>query len=93
MISATKEYAKILEKEGYKFDTKSTYNSVLEQTLMKNKSTIESLGSFQKSVLLNATKSKAKNLELIKSWSSSESLEYTSLYEELAEVLVKYGKR
>jgi hypothetical protein len=59
--------------------------------LMMDKATTEALSSFQITVLKNATRSKEKNLELIKTWATSQSLEDTPMYDQLAETMQKYG--
>lgn len=84
--------SKKLEAEGYKFDTKENLKIISKSYLILNKKLNSNLKSFQEIVFKNATRSKDKNLELIKKWAASESIEYSPRFEELAITLKKYDK-
>lgn len=79
-------------KQNFKFDSPDIIKKKGESFLMMNNETTSALSSFQSEVLKNATKSKEKNLELIKSWAQKQKLADSPNYEELAETMTKYGK-
>ncbi|MDD4975003.1 MAG: zinc-dependent peptidase [Bacteriovorax sp.] len=89
--NASKALAERFDKENFKFDSKDNAMKNTQRYLTMDKGTSESLSSFQITVLKNATRSKEKNLELIKNWAASQSLNDTPMYDELAETLRKYG--
>lgn len=80
------------KQQNYKFDDIDTAKKKSSDFLMMDKTTTEALSSFQTEVLKNATKSKEKNLVLIKSWAQKQNLNDTNLYNNLAETMTKYGK-
>ena len=82
--------ATYIEKENFKFDSNERPNSRFQRSMMLDKGMSEKLASFQTKVLKSATKSQEKNLELIKSWATEQSLEDSPLFNELAETMRKY---
>lgn len=82
--------AQYVEKENFKFDSKKDPKSRFQTSMMLDKSMSENLAAFQAKVLKSATKSKEKNLELIKAWAASQSLEDSPQFNELAEAIIKY---
>jgi hypothetical protein len=80
------------KKEGYKFDEADITKKKGGEFLMMDKETSGALSSFQKEVLKNASKSKEKNLELIKAWAAKQNLKETEMDNELADTMTKYGK-
>jgi hypothetical protein len=89
--NAKKALAERFDKENFKFDSQDEAMKKTQNYLMMDKATTEALSSFQITVLKNATRSKEKNLELIKTWATSQSLEDTPMYDQLAETMQKYG--
>lgn len=89
--NATAGLAAKFEKEKFKFDSKEVAISKSQTYLMMDKSSSSAVTNFQESVLKNASRSKEKNLALVKAWATSQSLEDTPMYDELAETLTKYG--
>ncbi len=89
--NASKRLSESYEKESFKFDSKEDAEKKSSGYLMMDKKITESISTFQTTVLSKATRSKEKNLELIKNWAASQSLEDSLLYDELAESLKKYG--
>lgn len=89
---ATKEVIDLMAKENLKVDATKELEQEIYYDLVISKDTAPLLTSFQKSVLSKASKSKEKNLEMIKSWASSQSLEDSPQFETLAESLTKFGK-
>jgi hypothetical protein len=83
--------AQKLESEHYKFDSQKGLKDKAQSFLMVDKTMDGALGSFDENVLKKATKSKDKNLELIKTWATSQGLDSTPKFEELAEALRKFG--
>ena len=79
-------------KQNYKFDDIASTKKKSSEFLMINKETTEALSSFQTEVLKNATKSKEKNLELIKGWAQKQKLKDTNMYNDLADTMTNYGK-
>jgi hypothetical protein len=59
---------------------------------MMDQGNTEAITNFQENVLKKANRSKEKNLEMIKNWARLQFLEDTPMYDDLAEVLTKYGK-
>lgn len=95
LTSASAEIKTSMQKAGIKYDDEKTIDATVQYELMQNSSFRGSFDTFHKKVLLNATKSKEKNLALIKEWADAESLgssERQEILEELAEKLIPYGK-
>lgn len=82
---------KKLVQQGYKFDSEKDLEDLSQYYLQVDKEVSASIDNFHETVLKKATKSKEKNLELIKAWAGAQSLEDTPMFEELAESLRKYG--
>ncbi len=89
--NAIKAMTDKFEKENFKFDSPKEASQIIKDHLMIDKDVSAALTSFQSIVLKNATRSKEKNLVLVKTWATSQSLDDTPMYDELAETLSKYG--
>lgn len=88
---AIKSLEQKLSQENFKFESEQ-FNKIIYYDMLLEKKTSLPLDSFVKKVLNVASKTKEKNLELIKTWAASESLEDTALFDDLAESLTKFGK-
>jgi hypothetical protein len=84
-------FMKKLDTEGYKLDSKQDFKQMSQTYLMLDKDTSKALNSFQEDVFKKATRSKDKNLKLIQDWATSQEIENTPKFDELAESLRKYG--
>jgi hypothetical protein len=89
---AVKGLQESFNKQNFKFDSSEYVKAQGEKFLMMNSETTTAISSFQSDVLKIATKSKEKNLELIKIWAQKQKLNDSSMYEELADTTTKYGK-
>lgn len=89
---AAAEVKTTMDKSGFKYDDSKTLESTLQYELMQNTSYSKSFESFHQKVLVHATKSKEKNLALIKDWANAESLGESELNEDLAEKLIQHAK-
>lgn len=93
---ASAEVKAQLDKAGIQYDDGKSIESNLQYELMTNDTYTKAFGSFHQKVLIHATKSKEKNLALIKEWAARESLEESQLPEQnmddLAEKLLQHGK-
>lgn len=84
--------AKMLVDNNFKFDQKDSTKNMAQSFLMSDKDLTKAFNAFQQNVLKAKEKSKEKNLELIKAWAQSQSLEDSPQFENLAETITQFNK-
>lgn len=90
--NAVKGIMSLMEKENIKIDQSKSLESEIYYDLVISKDTAPMIESFEEHVAEVATKSKDKNLDLIKKWAASHSLPESANFEALAESLTKLGR-
>lgn len=89
--NATAALEKKLNSDGYKFDRTQEIKELSQSYIMMDNEINTAIKSFQEFVFKFASRSKNKNLELIKVWAASQGLQETTKFDDLAESLRKYG--
>ncbi len=84
--------SQMLTDNNYKFDAKESTSSMAQMFLMTDKDVTKAFNTFQHNVLRAKEKSKEKNLELIKAWAQSQSLEDSPQFDNLAETITQFNK-
>ncbi len=90
--NATKGILALMEKENVKVTPGKDIEREINYDFVISKDTTPMIESFEEHVAEIATKSKDKNLVLIKKWADSQSLPNSPLFETLAESLTKLGR-
>lgn len=89
--NATAALEKKLNSDGYKFDKTQEIKELSQSYIMMDNDISTAIKSFQEIVFKFASRSKNKNLELIKAWAASQGIQETPKFDDLAESLRKYG--
>ena len=90
--NAVKGIIALMEKENIKVDQSKNLESDIYYDLVISKDTAPLIDSFEEFVAENATKSKDKNLDLIKKWWAAQSFPESPQFDKLAESMTKLAK-
>lgn len=89
---AVPQFLKMLDESGFKFDDSMNLTNAAQYFIMTDKELTKSLDSFQQEVLKVSDRNKEKNLELVKAWAKTQSIEDPADIEALTEAVTLQKK-